>query len=45
MKKKNRLAVLKKVLTPGKCCRGGHCTCKLSCNCGCQNCVCSGGFK
>jgi len=32
-------------LKPGKCCRGNACHCKLSCNCGCMHCVCSGGFR
>lgn len=32
-------------LMPGKCCSGIHCTCKLTCDCGCKRCLCSGGHK
>jgi len=34
----------KRMLADGKCCKGLHCTCKLTCLCPCKHCIC-GGFK
>ena len=30
----------RKMLTGGKCCKGLHCTCKLTCSCDCRYCIC-----
>ena len=37
---RRKSALARRLTVNGKCCKGLHCTCELTCSCPCKNCVC-----